>query len=296
MKDELTTQSTAEVVEQLEEVQIDLKVVHWVAGEGEPDFEQAQWLVQLRNERSNHFYSDLIFALLGRRYPHPGAQIMWNQIISHRDVLAKALARNPGIVVAALDWLTNVQENVTVEWGLIESGNLENMLTRAVVDGLTGLYDHDTVLTLLEREIERARRHSEMVSLLMLDLDDFKQVNDNLGHQKGDEVLVRLADIIRETIRTKDVAGRYGGEEFTVILPDTDVIAAMQSAERLREIIEERFHPDMQLTVSLGISCFPDHGNDVAALVKAADEALYKAKAEGKNRSVTARDAKAEKK
>lgn len=295
MKDELTTQSTAEVVEQLEEEQIDLKVVRWVAGEGEPDLGQAQWLEQLRSERGDHFYSDLVFALLGRRYPQPGAKIMWEQIISHRDALTKALTRNPGIVVAALDWLTNVQKNVTVEWGLIESGNLENMLTRAVVDGLTGLYDHDTVLTLLEREVERARRHSEDISLLMLDLDDFKQVNDNLGHQKGDEVLVRLADIIRETIRAMDIAGRYGGEEFTVILPETDITAAVQSAERLREIIAERFHADMQLTASMGIACFPDDGKDVADLVKAADEALYKAKAEGKNRCIAAGDANKQK-
>jgi len=296
MKDE--TQSTAEVVEQLEEEQIDLKVVRWIAGEeGEPDLRQRQWLDQLRRDRGDDFYSDLVFALLSRRYPQPGeAHMMWDQIISHRNVLTQALERNPGIVVAALDWLSNVQDDKTVEWGLIETGKLENMLTRAVLDGLTGLYDHDTVLTLLEKEIERARRHSKTISLLMLDLDDFKLVNDNFGHQKGDEVLVRLADIIRETIRTMDVAGRYGGEEFIVILPETDIISAIQSAERIRETIEDQFSQDMQLTASVGIACFPNDGDNVTTLVKAADEALYQAKAEGKNQVVAARDVNGQKK
>lgn len=152
MNDETKIQSTAEVIELLEEEQIDLKVVRWVAGEEKPDIGQGQWLDELCRERGDGLYSDLVFALIGRRYPQPeGAHIIWDQIIAHRDLLAQALGRNPGIVVAALDWLTNIQENNTVEWGLIESGKLENMLSRAVVDGLTGLYDHDTVLTLLEK-------------------------------------------------------------------------------------------------------------------------------------------------
>lgn len=130
----------------------------------------------------------------------------------------------------------------------------------------------------------------------MLDLDDFKLVNDNFGHQKGDEVLVRLADIIQETIRTMDIAGRYGGEEFSVILPETDLIEAVQSAERIRESIENEFHQDVQLTASVGIACFPNDGDDVTSLVKTADEALYQAKAEGKNQVVTARDTRSHKK
>ena len=155
--------------------------------------------------------------------------------------------------------------------------------SRSTSDGLTGLYDHDTLLTLLEKEIERARRYSETISLLLLDLDDFKQVNDVFGHQKGDEVLVQLADIIRETIRTMDIAGRYGGEEFALILPETDMAAAVQSAERLRASVATRLRQDVQLTISVGVACFPNQEQTVAALVRAADEALYSAKAKGKN-------------
>jgi diguanylate cyclase (GGDEF)-like protein len=288
MKTETETQSkrTTEVVEHLEDEQIDLKIVRWAAGERELSSEQRQRLDQLRKERGEHFCSDLLFTLLGRRYPQMEAQSMWNQIIEHRDVLTRMLSRNPGIVVAALDWLSNLKADETMELSLIEYGKLEKILERAVVDGLTGLYDHDTLLALLKKEIERARRHTETLSLLLFDLDDFKQVNDKYGHQKGDEVLARLADIIRETIRTMDIAGRYGGEEFAVILPETDVIEARQSAERLSAAIEQSFRQDVQLTISVGIACFPDHGKGVDALVKKADEALYQAKAEGKNRVV----------
>ena len=293
MIDETKTQSTAEVVEQLEEEQIDLKVVRWVAGEGEPPAGQRQWLDKLCKERGDDFYRDLLFALLGQRYSQSEAHRTWDQVVAHRDVLTRALGRNPGIVVAALDWLTNLQDDKTEELSLIESGKLENMLERAVVDSMTGLYDHDTLLTLLKKEIERARRHAETIAFLLLDLDDFKQINDEYGHQKGDEVLAKVADIIRETLRTMDIAGRYGGEEFAAILPETDMTAAAQSAERLRDAIEERFRQDVQLTISVGIACFPDHGTGVDTLVKMADDALYQAKAEGKNRVVSARDSRA---
>ena len=271
------------MVEQLEEQQIDLRIVRWVAGEGEPAPQQRKWVDQLRRERGDGFYSDLIFALLGQRYSQSDAHALWQKIVSHRNTLTQALGRNPGVVVAALDWLSNLQGGKGLELSLIESSKLETMLERAVVDGLTGLYDHDTLLTLLEKEIERARRYSETISLLLLDLDDFKQVNDVFGHQKGDEVLVQLADIIRETIRTMDIAGRYGGEEFALILPETDMAAAVQSAERLRASVASRLRQDVQLTISVGVACFPNQEQTVAALVRAADEALYSAKAKGKN-------------
>ena len=288
MQDEARIQITNEVVEQLEEEQIDLQVVRWVAGEGVPLPSQKQRLDQLRQERGEGFPGDPLFALVGRRYPPPDADAMWNNIVAHRDVLAGALGRNPGIVVAALDWLTNFQDDGGEDLRLIECGKLEKMQERAVVDGLTGLYDHDTLLTLLIKEVERARRHTKPVAVLMFDLDGFKHINDEYGHQKGDEVLVRVADVVRETIRTMDTAGRYGGEEFAVILPETTVAAAIQSAERLRAAIEEQFRKDVQLTISVGIACCPDNGNEVAALIKKADEALYQAKAEGKNRVVAA--------
>lgn len=287
MVDEIENQGTTEVVEQLEEHNIDLEVVHWAAGESEPNAGQKKWFEKLRSDRGNGFYSDLIFALLGRRYSRSEARFLWGNILSHRDVLVRSLGRNPGVVVAALDWLTNMQQDNKLELSLIECSKLENILERAVIDGLTRLYDHDTFLALLGKEIDRAGRHSEKVSLLLLDLDDFKLVNDEFGHQKGDQVLIRLADIIRENMRAMDIAGRYGGEEFVIILPETDLTSAVQSAERLRNAVESGFASDVGLTISVGIACFPENGRDAATLISRADESLYLAKAHGKNRVQT---------
>jgi len=285
-EDEAGIQSTAEVVELLEEEHITMEVVGWVAGDEEPPPKKREWLDQLQKERGDNFYSDLLFTLLGQRYPQSKSHSMWNTVVSHRNNLIKTLGRNPGIAVAALDWLTNFQDTNSMEFTLIESSNLENMLERAVVDGLTELYDHDTFITLLEKEIERAKRFSENLVLMMLDLDDFKQINDSLGHLKGDESLAGVADTIRKTIRSMDIAGRYGGEEFAVILPESDIRKAIQTAQRLCNNVEARFINDTELTISIGVACFPEHGNDSESLIRSADEALYQAKAEGKNRVI----------
>jgi diguanylate cyclase (GGDEF)-like protein len=282
------SQSTVEVVEQLEELQIDPSVVRWAAGEGIVSSERSFWLQKLRRNRGNRFYSDLIFVLLGRRSSASEAAKIWQEFITHRELLTQELGRNPGIVVAALDSLSNIQKENKVEWSLIESRRLENILERAVVDGLTGLYDHDTFLVLLDKETERAKRHSEKSSLLLLDLDDFKQINDQFGHQKGDEVLVQMAHIMRKSLRAMDYAGRYGGEEFAIILPETDITEAIQSAERLRQAVENQFSQDIKLTISIGVACFPDEADEVEGLVKLADEAMYHAKAMGKNRVISA--------
>ncbi len=281
---------TAEVVEQLQEDQIDLAVVRWVAGERAPSSAQRRWVDQLRKERGEVFYSDLIFVLTARRYPLASAHKMWNEIVAHCEVPTGTLGRNPGIVVAALDYLTNCQGHEALEFSLIETGKLDKMLERAVVDRLTELYDHHTLLTLLDKEVERAKRYAEAGSLLLLDLDDFKRVNDDFGHQKGDEVLAQVASVIRQTIRSMDIAGRYGGEEFAVIVPESDGAAAIQSAERLCMTVEDRFQHNVKLTVSVGVASFPNDAQTVAALVKAADKALYAAKARGKNRVVASHE------
>lgn len=284
-------QVTIQAVEQLEEPHLNLSVVRWVTGEEKPPPGKRQWLDSLRVQRGEVFYSDLLFVLLGRRYSGSDARDIWDALVLHRDVLTEALGRNPGIVVAALDWLTNVVDDQASEFTLIESGRLRNLRESAVVDGLTDLYDHDTFLTLLEKEIERGKRYAEAVALLMLDLDDFKQVNDEFGHQKGDQVLVKLADVIRTTIRAMDIAGRYGGEEFAVILPETDAAAAAESAERLRRAVESAYRQEVQVTASIGVACYPTDGDDVDALVQSADDALYQAKAAGKNRVIAKAEA-----
>lgn len=267
-------QNTAEVVKQQGEEQIDLKVVRWFAGESRPSNEERRLLGRLRSERGEDFYSDLISALLGCRYPCSESRQIWDAIVSHRDVMTCALNRTPGIVMATLDWVRNMQPGNPIDLRLIENDRLEGMMEYAKVDELTGLYDHDTLRYMLHNEIERAKRHFLKVSLLLLVFDNFEQVNDHLGRRKGDEALVRLAETVCASTRLMDIAGRYSDVELAVMLPDTGPIGAAKSAERIRKAVEAQFHQDIELTISMGVACFPDDADQVQTLVEAADKAL----------------------
>ncbi len=161
---------------------------------------------------------------------------------------------------------------------------------QAIRDGLTGLFNHRFFYERLQAELVRARRYGTPISLLMIDVDDFKRYNDRYGHQAGDEVLRVLGALIaREVRRDLDIACRYGGEEFTVILPHTPTAAAGVS-ERLRERIASTTFTSTDgtdlgsVTVSVGVAVYPGVAPEVDALVGAADEALYVAKGKGKNR------------
>lgn len=163
----------------------------------------------------------------------------------------------------------------------------------ARTDGLTGLFNYRYFHERLEDEIHRAKRYQRTLSLIMLDVDNFKHFNDTYGHPIGDAILKKIAAIIKESIRDVDMVSRYGGEEFTVMLPETDTVRALPLAERIRRSIEKRtcgtlgIHSKEGAHVSLGIACFPWDAQDKDDLIQRADEAMYTAKAKGKNRVVT---------
>jgi diguanylate cyclase (GGDEF)-like protein len=163
----------------------------------------------------------------------------------------------------------------------------------SITDGLTGLFNHRHVHELLRDEWERSRRTEEPLAVAMLDLDRFKAVNDTYGHPTGDVVLYETARILGEVAREIDMAGRYGGEEFIVILPNTDEAEAAQFADRLRTRVEEHLFRDeaneLHMTTSCGVASSRDPGADSCeALLKLADSALYSAKQGGRNRVVRA--------
>ncbi|MFB3926885.1 MAG: diguanylate cyclase [Syntrophales bacterium] len=158
----------------------------------------------------------------------------------------------------------------------------------SITDGLTGLYNARFFSDQIRIEIERAERYGDPLSLIVLDLDDFKKWNDTYGHQEGNEVLKRLADVLRKSIRKMDVPFRYGGEEFGVILAHTESRKAITVAERIRRDLEkEIFRPagfrEARITASLGVAQYiPGEGQEV--FVKRADENMYTSKRAGKNR------------
>jgi diguanylate cyclase (GGDEF)-like protein len=166
----------------------------------------------------------------------------------------------------------------------------------AVTDGLTGLYNHRHFHERLALEVERSQRSGLPLSLLMLDVDHFKQFNDSYGHPAGDEVLRQLARVLGDTRRANDVVARYGGEEFAVILVDTAKFTGAKVAERIRERVyghdfSEAAARAGRIGVSIGVATFPDDGSDPESLLRAADAALYAAKRAGRNRVVLSSEA-----
>lgn len=161
-------------------------------------------------------------------------------------------------------------------------------LTR--IDGLSKLLNHLTWHDAVAAEFERARRHSRLASVLIIDIDHFKQVNDRHGHAVGDEVIRRVSAILRDCARRADVVGRCGGEEFGIVLPETGAEAATATAERIRSRIESELlcdAPPVRATVSIGVAPLPeDHVDDPIRWVVTADRALYEAKRLGRNRCV----------
>jgi len=156
-------------------------------------------------------------------------------------------------------------------------------------DGLTDLYNHRFFHQLLETEVGRAARYNRVVSLLMIDIDDFKTYNDAHGHPAGDAALRRLAYLLRHSSRNCDYVARYGGEEFAIIVPEVAADAALRMGERIRSIIEssefegEDIMPGGRLTISIGVATFPSHAQSQDDLLTHADRALYQAKTAGKN-------------
>jgi diguanylate cyclase (GGDEF)-like protein len=168
----------------------------------------------------------------------------------------------------------------------------EKLKKLSITDHLTGLLNRRYLLDRLEEELSRSRRHSRHMSVVMLDLDGFKHYNDTYGHIAGDRALKMIADIILNAVRSMDVVSRYGGDEFMLILPETDTALATNIAERLRADVERAPLPERDgdgralglITASIGIACYPEHGNMVDLLIDRVDRALYRAKEKGRNR------------
>jgi diguanylate cyclase (GGDEF)-like protein len=162
----------------------------------------------------------------------------------------------------------------------------------SITDGLTGLYNRKHLMEILASEVARAERYQRPLALVMIDIDHFKVYNDTCGHLAGDEVLRNIAALFKGSIRGSDRAGRYGGEEFLIILPETTADEAGRIADRIRSRLAEEDFPAgsqrVKITISGGIASFPSHGRSPESLLRSADAALYRAKAGGRNRVVPA--------
>ncbi len=208
-----------------------------------------------------------------------------------RNVGEPALTRNDmdfaeSVVVAAVAALKRA---ATLEYTRADNRRLEQL---ALTDPLTTVLNRRALAERLHLEMGRVRRYESMVSVLLIDVDHFKQVNDTYGHLAGDDVLQELAQMLQQVVRAVDIVARYGGEEFVIVLPETGTDGAASFAERIRELIESHQFASasgqiLHLTGSIGVATYPSHSIvTVEDLLAQADQALYRAKAEGRNKVV----------
>jgi diguanylate cyclase (GGDEF)-like protein len=165
----------------------------------------------------------------------------------------------------------------------------ETLRSQSIRDPLTGLFNRRFMEEALELEIRRAARNQRPLGMIMIDLDNFKYFNDTFGHDAGDMLLKELGVLLKSNIRAEDIACRYGGEEFTLILPEGTGGVTRQRAEFFRDAIQRinlqyRGHPLGPITASMGVAVFPEHGRTASNLIESADKALYRSKNAGRDR------------
>ena len=238
--------------------------------------------------RGDLFFSDLLYAVTHQYYPPEIAAKLWESIIAHKSYMSAQLRRNVRITVAALDYLSNVTSQLAAPT-LISENYVTKIANLSMRDGMTGLFNHSTCYELLALELRNHRRYGVGLSLIMVDIDDFKDVNDRYGHQEGDRMLIELARAMTTKVRDSDVCCRFGGEEFVVILPFTrSPLEAREVAERVRVRAAAIECGPVRITISAGVAVCDHAESTPRTLIEQADQALYLAKRGGKNKVVLA--------
>ena len=215
------------------------------------------------------------------------AKEIWSGILKHRKEMSDSFKRQVNLLTAICDYFLTIKKSFNYP-KVVELKVFEEAHHFSKCDSLTGLYNRGYFEESLSGEISRARRYDTEFSILFMDLDDFKSVNDTMGHLAGDFVLKKVANLMLKEKREEDIIARYGGEELVVILPETNKVNTIIKAERIRRKIQDMplvfDGKDIKVTVSCGVATFPQDAQESNKLIHCADQALYRAKSEGKNR------------
>jgi diguanylate cyclase (GGDEF)-like protein len=235
-------------------------------------------IAKLESRYHDAVYSELLYLLSHLRFEPQEARGHWDRILEHRES-----TRGPGgepvdVRVALVSYFVEVNRKLHNP-KIIEMKLFERTRDGAYRDDLTGLHNYRMFRECLDQEVQQTDRSSSPLSLVMLDIDDFKRYNDTHGHEAGNAVLSELARVLATVLRKSDLAARYGGEEFVLLLPATTKTAARAVAERARQAVRKR----LLVTVSLGVSTYPADATNASELVRHADRAMYVAKTAGKD-------------
>lgn len=240
-------------------------------------------LDDFKKSRGHRLFSDLLYSITHQYFTPEIAEDLWAEILGHKQELSTVLGRNVRTVVAALDYLTNITSNMPSAT-LVSEMAIEEIVGLSLCDGLTGLFNHTYFFQQIDLEVRRYLRYGTLVSLVLIDIDDFKGVNDSYGHLEGDRILAAMGRALMHVARDSDICCRYGGEEFAAILPLTDIQKAAEIANRMKTEMTEHLSGDRTVTVSIGVATCGKMIRTFQNLVEKADAALYQAKKNGKNR------------
>ncbi len=244
---------------------------------------------RLAEQEGDEVFPILLNLLTHLDFSEQEARDHWSHIIYHRKKLSDQLERPVSLTTAVCDFFSYINKNLKSP-KIIELNIFEETEKSSKSDGLTGLFNRRHFNETLTGELNRSQRYEDPFSLIFFDLDNFKILNDTLGHQAGDLALKEVARILIEEKRIEDTAARYGGEEMVLILPQTPKIKALVIAERIRSRVEkmvlEYQGEAFQLTMSGGVSSYPLDATEQDRLLRCADKAVYQAKAQGKNKIV----------
>jgi two-component system cell cycle response regulator len=259
-----------------------LDLVSAYAGDRELTGDEKNELAELKDRRGVRFFSDLFYLITHQFFVPEVAEVLWVEVIKHKHVLSEALQRNVGIVVATLDYFSNITDHMGAAT-LVGEVHIGEIIGQSLLDGLTGLFNHTYFYQQIDLEVKRYLRYGTPLTLVLIDVDDFKLVNDTYGHPEGDKVLTAMGKTLLDLARDSDICCRYGGEEFAVILPLTPVDEAKATADRMRMELEQCMPDGRNVTVSIGVAVCGRNTETYQHLVRAADAALYQVKKSGKN-------------
>ena len=214
------------------------------------------------------------------------SKLSWFEILKRRENISKVLDRKISLTTAISDYFGSIKKPLK-NFKIIDIKNFEKIIKESNHDHLTGLFNKTYLQNALNQHLSLAKRYNADLSVLFLDVDDFKDINDTFGHRSGDIVLKNIAKTISHEMRESDIKARFGGDEFVILMPNTYKLNALLLSERLRKTINKKTiklkDTNLQITVSGGVAAFPVDSNNPENLLNLADRALYMAKGAGKN-------------
>lgn len=228
-------------------------------------------------------FAELLQTFVHRDFSEDEAVYHWERVLENMDRLSEKLGEPVSVYFSIMEYFTNGEHAFSSPL-LVEVNDFRRTEHLAMIDGLTGVFNRRYMDIILRKEFNRCDRYGKTLSICIIDIDDFKEVNDTRGHLFGDDVLREFASLIQATLRDEDILCRYGGEEFLVVLPETDSQGAYALAGRIRDAVKAApLFRDNRITFSGGTATYPATAYDIASLIDSADRALYQAKYDGKD-------------